>query len=86
MAANDDYKGVLENYRNAWLGLRMIREAVETLGPPGACVTISVRLRRMPLHPSGGDFQPRLERSARGFSLGATTGTSRWVRRLRVAA
>jgi hypothetical protein len=25
----------LENYRNAWQALRMIREAVETLGPPG---------------------------------------------------
>ena len=25
----------LENYRNAWTALRMIREAVETLGPPG---------------------------------------------------
>jgi hypothetical protein len=41
MAAKDDYKadyeGVLENYRNAWQGLRMIREAVETLGPPALC-------------------------------------------------
>jgi hypothetical protein len=26
----------LECYRNAWEALRMIREAVETLGPPGA--------------------------------------------------
>ena len=25
----------LENYRNAWQALRMIREAVETLGAPG---------------------------------------------------
>jgi hypothetical protein len=25
----------LENYRNAWQALRMIREAIETLGPPG---------------------------------------------------
>jgi hypothetical protein len=25
----------LENYRNAWTALRMIREVVETLGPPG---------------------------------------------------
>jgi hypothetical protein len=25
----------LENYRNAWQALRMIREAVEMLGPPG---------------------------------------------------
>jgi hypothetical protein len=25
----------LESYRNAWQALRMIREAVETLGPPG---------------------------------------------------
>ena len=33
MAGPDD--PLLENYRNAWQGLRMIREAVETLGPPG---------------------------------------------------
>jgi hypothetical protein len=26
---------VLETYRNGWQGLHMIREAVETLGPPG---------------------------------------------------
>jgi hypothetical protein len=25
----------LENYRNAWQALRMIREAIETLGPAG---------------------------------------------------
>ena len=25
----------LENYRDAWQALRMIREAIETLGPPG---------------------------------------------------
>ena len=25
----------LENYRNAWQALRMIREAIETLGSPG---------------------------------------------------
>ena len=31
----DRYEALLENYRNAWAGLRMIREAVETLGPPG---------------------------------------------------
>jgi hypothetical protein len=31
--ADDDT--LLENYRNAWKGLHMIREAVETLGPPG---------------------------------------------------
>lgn len=24
-----------ENYKNAWAALRMIREAIETLGPPG---------------------------------------------------
>jgi hypothetical protein len=25
-----------ENYQNAWAALRMIRETIETLGPPGA--------------------------------------------------
>jgi hypothetical protein len=34
--ADDRYETLLANYRNAWAGLRMIREAVETLGPPGA--------------------------------------------------
>ncbi len=33
--ADDRYETLLANYRNAWAGLRMIREAVETLGPPG---------------------------------------------------
>ena len=27
---------LLENYRNAWKGLHLIREAVENLGPAGA--------------------------------------------------
>jgi hypothetical protein len=31
----DRYATLLENYRNAWAGLRMIREAVEELGPVG---------------------------------------------------
>jgi hypothetical protein len=31
----DRNDALLENYRNAWAGLRLIREAVETLGPPG---------------------------------------------------
>lgn len=31
----DSYETLLENYRNAWDGLRLIREAVETLRPPG---------------------------------------------------
>ena len=33
--ADDRYETLLANYRNAWAGLRMIREAVEALGPPG---------------------------------------------------
>jgi hypothetical protein len=33
--ADDRYETLLANYRNAWAGLRMIREGVETLGPPG---------------------------------------------------
>jgi hypothetical protein len=33
--ADDRYETLLANYRNAWAGLRMIRDAVETLGPPG---------------------------------------------------
>ena len=33
--AENRYETLLANYRNAWAGLRMIREAVETLGPPG---------------------------------------------------
>ena len=31
----DRYEALLENYRNAWAGLRMIREAIEELGPVG---------------------------------------------------
>ena len=31
----DRYEALLENYRNAWAGLRMIRDAVEELGPVG---------------------------------------------------
>ncbi len=31
----DEEDVALDNYRNAWQALRMIREAVETLGPPG---------------------------------------------------
>ena len=57
MATKDDYKadyeGLLENYRNAWMGLRMIREAVETLGPPGALLSQDGVLRRYgpePIH------------------------------------
>jgi hypothetical protein len=34
--AEDPYESLLANYRNAWAGLHMIREAVETLGPAGA--------------------------------------------------
>jgi hypothetical protein len=57
MAARNDYKadyeGVLANYRNAWQGLRMIREAVETLGPPGALLSQDGVLRKYgpePIH------------------------------------
>ena len=32
----------LENYRNAWTALRMIREAVETLGPPGVLPVLAL--------------------------------------------
>ena len=31
----DRYEALLENYRNAWAGLHMIREAIEELGPVG---------------------------------------------------
>jgi hypothetical protein len=31
----EELDSALENYRNAWQALRMIREAVEMLGPPG---------------------------------------------------
>jgi hypothetical protein len=31
----EELDSALENYRNAWQALRMIREAIETLGPPG---------------------------------------------------
>jgi hypothetical protein len=37
--AGDDT--LLENYRNAWKGLHIIRDVVETLGPPGV-----LRLRK----------------------------------------
>jgi hypothetical protein len=33
--AMDRYEALLENYRNAWTGLHMIREAIEELGPVG---------------------------------------------------
>jgi hypothetical protein len=33
--ADDRYEALLENYRNAWTGLHMIREAIEELGPVG---------------------------------------------------
>jgi hypothetical protein len=61
MAAKDDYKadyeGLLENYRNAWLGLRMIREAVETLGPPGALLSqdgVLIKYGPEPIHEAQG--------------------------------
>jgi hypothetical protein len=31
----DNYETLLENYRNARQALRMVRETIETLGPPG---------------------------------------------------
>jgi hypothetical protein len=49
----DDYEALLENYRNAWAALGMIREAVETLGPPGALMSRDGVLRRYgpePIH------------------------------------
>ena len=52
-SAPENYEGLLENYRNAWQALRMIREAVETLGPPGALVSEDGVLRTYgpePLH------------------------------------
>jgi hypothetical protein len=53
VSRQDDYEGLLENYRNAWLGLRMIREAVETLGPPGTMLSEEGVLRKYgpePIH------------------------------------
>ena len=35
-----------ENVQNAWAGLRMIRETIETLGPPGALPSEEAVLRR----------------------------------------
>jgi hypothetical protein len=32
----DKYETLLDNYRNARQALRMVRETIETLGPPGA--------------------------------------------------
>jgi hypothetical protein len=49
----DDYERLLENYRNAWQGLRMIRETIETLGPPGALLSEHGVLRKygpQPIH------------------------------------
>jgi hypothetical protein len=34
-----------ENVQNAWAGLRMIRETIETLGPPGALPSEEAVLR-----------------------------------------
>ena len=51
MADTDEI--LMENYRNAWQGLRMIREAIETLGPPGALLSEDGVLRRYgpePIH------------------------------------
>jgi hypothetical protein len=37
MAIDDEERERLrDNYQNAWAALRMIRETIETLGPPGA--------------------------------------------------
>jgi hypothetical protein len=42
-----------ENYQNAWAALRMIRETIETLGPPGALPsrdTVLIELGPEPIH------------------------------------
>jgi hypothetical protein len=36
MIAEEERERWRDNYQNAWAALRMIREAIETLGPPGA--------------------------------------------------
>jgi hypothetical protein len=44
---------LLRNYRNAWQALRMVRETVETLGPPGVLLSEDGVLRKYgpePIH------------------------------------
>jgi hypothetical protein len=36
MMTDEEREPFRENYQNAWAALRMIRETIETLGPPGA--------------------------------------------------
>ncbi len=40
-----DDEVLLENYRNAWQALRMVRETIETLGPPGALPSVEAVLK-----------------------------------------
>ena len=49
----DRYETLLENYRNAWAGLRMVREAIEELGPVGILPSpeaVIVRYGPEPIH------------------------------------
>jgi hypothetical protein len=49
----DRYEALLENYRNAWAGLRMIRDAVEELGPVGVLPSQEAAISRYgpePIH------------------------------------
>jgi hypothetical protein len=48
-----DREGWHEKYQNAWAALRMIRETIETLGPPGALPsrdTVLIELGPEPIH------------------------------------
>ena len=53
---NNERERWRDNMQNAWAALRMIREAVETLGPPGAIPsrdTVLIERGAEPIHEAG---------------------------------
>jgi hypothetical protein len=46
MTDQEKYDNLLNNYRNAWHALAMIREAIEELGPLGAVMSPDGVLRK----------------------------------------
>ncbi len=79
----DRYEALLENYRNAWTGLRMVREAIEELGPVGVLPSqeaVIVRYGPEPVH----EAQASRGRTDEHFSsvrrkiFSAVTGDGQW--------
>jgi hypothetical protein len=46
MTDREKYENLLNNYRNAWHALAMIRETIEELGPTGAVMSSDGVLRK----------------------------------------